>query len=224
MSARVVARALALIAALGWGGSAALAQTPPAGQAAPPREAPYVADLAELNAPGPLPENVLGNPAAPVTIVEYASLTCPHCATFHNVTLPFLKKDYIDTGRVRLIFRDFPFDMVAMAGTMLSRCAPAEQFFAITEDLFRNQEAWAFSNDPEKPLKELAFRHGFTQESFDACLQRQEIYDGVLAVRQRAHETFRVDSTPTLFVNGVMYRGALTPAQIEAAIKPHLDK
>ena len=199
--------------------SPALAQQQPA-----PAEKPSTVDVAELLKPGPLPENVLGKDDAPVTIVEYASLTCPHCATFHLSSLPALKKDYIDTGKVRLIFRDFPFDMVAMAGTMLSRCGPKEKFFDFTTLLFEKQEKWAFSSDPEKSLRELAYGNGFTQESFDACLQRQDIYDGVLEVRKRGYETFKVDSTPTLIINGVVYRGVLSPTQMDTALKPFLEK
>ena len=199
-------------------------QPAPAAPKEAPKEAPVVIKAEDLLKPGPLPENILGKADAPVTIVEYASLTCPHCATFHNKTLPALKKDYIETGKVRLIFRDFPFDIVAMAGTMLSRCAGPDKFFSFTEVLFRDQEKWAFADEPDKKLRDLAVANGFTQESFDACLQKQDIYDGVLAVRKRGHEEYKVDSTPTLFINGVMYRGALTPEQMDTALKPFLDK
>lgn len=218
-------KSFALAAALAASATAAPAQQAAPRPAAPPAaEAPVIVKMDDLLKPGPLPENILGKADAPVTIVEYASLTCTHCGSFHNKTLPVLKRDYIDTGKVRLVFRDFPFDIVAMAGTMLARCTGPDKFFDFTAMLFREQEKWAFSDDPQKNLTELAKANGFTQESFDACLQRQDIYDGVLAVRKRAHEEFKVDSTPTLFVNGVMYRGALTPEQMEAAIKPFLEK
>lgn len=218
-------RSIALAAALAVSAAGAMAQqATPRTPAPPAAEAPPVFKMEDLLKPGPLPENILGKADAPVTIVEYASLTCSHCGTFHNRTLPVLKRDYIDTGKVRLVFRDFPFDVVAMAGTMLSRCSGPDKFFDFTAVLFREQQTWAFSDDPQKKLLELAKSNGFTQETFDACLQRQDIYDGVLAVRKRAHEEFKVDSTPTLFVNGVMYRGALTPEQMDAAIKPFLDK
>jgi protein-disulfide isomerase len=218
----------AALIALGLNAASIAQQAAPAEapKAAParPAETPRVVDTAELYKPGPIPEAVMGRDDAPVTIVEYASLTCPHCATFHNKTLPMLKKDYIDTGKVRFIFRDFPFDVVAMAGSMIARCAPKEKQFDVLAELFAKQEQWAFSKDPEKDLTKLALTTGFTQETFDACLQKQEIYDGVLAVRRRGHEAFQIDSTPTLFVNGVMYRGALTPEQMETALKPHLEK
>lgn len=178
----------------------------------------------DLLLPGPIPENIMGAADAPVTIVEYASLTCPHCATFHGKTLPGLKKDYVDTGKVRFIFRDFPFDGVAMAGTMISRCAAPEKFFPLTNVLFERQEAWAFSKDPEAELTKIAKEFGFTQESFDTCLQNQALYDGVLKVRQRAYEVFKVDSTPTLFINGMPHRGVLSPEQMDVVLKPLLEK
>lgn len=196
-------------------------QRPEPGTASRPVTGPAVS-IYDLMQAGPIPENVLGSPTAPVTIIEYASLTCPHCAAFHANTVPKLKKDYIDTGKVKFVFRDFPFDGVAMAGTMISRCADPAKFFPMTEVLFQRQEKWAFGSDPEKELTAIALEFGFTQESFDKCLQNQSLYDGVIAVRKRAYDVFRVDSTPTLFVNGVPYRGGLSPEQLEAAIKPHL--
>lgn len=218
-------RAVALCAGLGLG-SAAQAQAP---AEAPKAEQPGAAARPgapvaqyDLLLPGPLPENVMGAADAPVTIVEYASLTCPHCAVFHTKSLPALKKDYIDAGKVRFIFRDFPFDGVAMAGTMISRCAAPDKFFTLTSTLFERQDKWAFSKDPEAELTAIAKEFGFTQESFDTCLQNQTLYDGVMKVRQRAHEVFKVDSTPTLFINGAPHRGVLSPEQMDAVLKPLL--
>lgn len=180
--------------------------------------------LDELLKPGPLHENVMGAANAPVTIVEYASMTCPHCATFHLKTLPAVKKEFIDTGKVKLVFRDFPFDGVAMAATMLARCAAPEKFFSITDMLFQRQEKWAFGKDPEAELIAIAKELGFDAKGFDACLQNQTVYDGVLIVRQKAFDQFKVDSTPTLFINGEHYRGVQTPEQITIHINRHLDK
>lgn len=163
-------------------------------------------------------DRALGRADAPVTIVEYASMSCPHCAAFHTQSLPALKRDFIDTGKVRFIFREFPFDGVALAGAMIARCTAPETFFEIVEVLFKEQEGWAFSKDPESALKAIAARYGFSQESFDSCLQNQKIYDAVLAGRQRAYETFGIRSTPTLFVNGARYSGALSPAHLAEAI------
>ncbi|MCA0424119.1 MAG: DsbA family protein [Proteobacteria bacterium] len=201
---------------------AAPGASPPPAQSAAPRPAGPPVSIYDLMLPGPIPENTLGSETAPVTIVEYASLTCPHCASFHTESMPHLKKAYIDTGKVRFVFRDFPFDGVAAAGTMIARCAPQDKFFAITDALFREQQVWAFGADPEKALTDVALRFGFTQKTFDECLQKQALYDGILAVRKRAHEVFKVDSTPTLFVNGVPYRGGLSPEQLDAVLKPLL--
>lgn len=198
------------------------APAPEATQPAQSRPAGPPVSMYDLMLPGPLPENALGSETAPVTIVEYASLTCPHCAAFHTDSLPHLKANYIDTGKVRFVFRDFPFDGVAAAGTMITRCAPKDTFFAISDALFREQKVWAFGSDPEKALTEVAMRFGFTQKTFDECLQNQALYDGVIAVRKRAHEVFKVDSTPTLFINGVPYRGVLSPDQLDAVLKPLL--
>ena len=196
-----------------------------AGAQTPPASKPEAAiDMPQLLKSGTIAENVLGRADAPVTIVEYASMTCPHCATFHLKTFSGLKKDYIDTGKVRFIFRDFPFDGVGMAATMLARCADPAKFFDITHTLFERQEKWAFGKDPESELKAIGKEYGFSPESFDACLQKQDIYEAVLDVRERANSEFKVDSTPTLFVNGVRHVGALTPAQMEAAIRPYLTE
>lgn len=167
---------------------------------------------------GAIEERSLGKADAPVTVVEYASLSCPHCARFHAESLPALKRDFIETGKVRFIFRDFPFDGVALAGAMIARCSDSAKYFEILDVLFKEQQEWAFSREPEKALRLIAGRYGFTQESFDSCLQNQKMYDGVLAARQRAYEAFSVRSTPTLFVNGARYSGALSPADLAEAI------
>jgi protein-disulfide isomerase len=177
---------------------------------------------AELLNHGGVEDIVIGDPKAPVTVIEYASLSCPHCANFHKNSLPRLKSEFIDAGKVRFIFRDFPFDGVGLAGAMLARCTGPEKFHDVIETLFLEQQQWAFSNDPEAALIALSKRYGFTQETFGACLQNQKIYDGVLAGRQRAHEIFGVDSTPTIFINGARYRGALPPDDLAAAVKEAL--
>ncbi|WP_370874376.1 DsbA family protein [Amorphus orientalis] len=165
-------------------------------------------DTDELMAEGPLPEMALGEEDAPVTIVEYASMTCPHCATFHEATYPDLKEKYIDTGKVRFVFREFPLDPLAAAGFMLARCAPEEQYFDMVDLLFEKQRQWAYSQDPVTELLNLSKQAGFTQESFEACLTNQELLDGVNEVKDRGARDFSVTSTPTFFVNGRMVRGA----------------
>lgn len=179
-------------------------------------------DVAELLKEGPLPEQMLGNANAPVTIVEYASLTCSHCATFHTEAFAHLKQTYIDTGKVKFIYRDFPLDPLAYAGSLLTRCAGEGKFFPMLELLFRQQRTWAYAAQPEAALLQTVRQAGFTQESFATCLQDQKSYDALKQVRQRAMEKLSVDSTPTFFINGKIQRGAVSPQQLDALLEPHL--
>ena len=174
-------------------------------------------EIAKLMEAGPLPEKALGKEDAPVTIVEYASMTCPHCAHFHETTLPELKKKYIDTGKARLVFREFPFDPRAEAGFMLARCSN-DNYFAMVEVLFKQQQTWATVDDAKAALLQIAKLAGFSQESFEACLTNQKLLEDVRAVSQRGSKDFGVDSTPTFFINGNRYPGALSIEQMSAII------
>lgn len=178
-------------------------------------------DPAKVAAPGTMKEMVYGNADAPVTIVEYASLTCSHCATFANNTLPEIKKKYIDTGKARLIFREFPFDPRATAAFMLARCAPEERYFPMIEVFFKQQAQWAGAADAEAALLQIAKLAGFTEDSFKACLTDQNVLNDVNAVRERGAE-FGVNATPTFFINGEKYSGALTVDQMSAVIDKFL--
>lgn len=179
-------------------------------------------DIDKLMEAGPLGEKSMGDENAPVTLIEYASLTCSHCADFHARTWPEIKKKYVDTGKVRFIFREFPFDPRAAAGFMLARCAPGDAYFPMLDLLFDQQAAWAFGNDPVKVLFNLSKQVGFTQESFNACLTNQEVLDGVNWVRDRAAKEFEVNSTPTFFINGNMERGALSVEEMEKILDGYL--
>lgn len=179
-------------------------------------------DTEELMQAGPLPEMTLGEENAPVTMVEYASMTCGHCANFHKTTYPHLKSEYIETGKVRFLFREFPLDPVATAAFMLARCAPEDKYFEVVDAMFADQRKWAFTNDPYNSLLNFAKQIGFTQESFDSCLQNQELLDGINAVRERASNSFGVNSTPTFFVNGERVNGAITVEQLDEALQKHL--
>ncbi len=158
-------------------------------------------NMAELAKPGPEGDIVLGSAKAPVTIIEYASMTCPHCAHFSVTTFPELRKRYIDTGKVRFIFREFPLDPLAAAGFMLARCAGNDKFMPIVETLFAKQPEWVVPR-PLTPLLDIAKQFGFTKESFDACLANQKVLDAIQKVRDRAAEKFGVNSTPIFFING----------------------
>jgi protein-disulfide isomerase len=174
-------------------------------------------DMTKLLEPGALPDKVLGKADAPVTIVEYASMTCSHCAHFHNTTFPALKEKYIDTGKVRLIFREFPFDPRAEAGFMLARCA-GDNYFPMVEVLFKQQESWAGVQNAKDALLQIAKLAGFSQESFEACLTDQKLLDDVRAVQKRGSTEFKVDSTPTFFINGNTYKGAMSIEEMSAVI------
>jgi protein-disulfide isomerase len=175
---------------------------------------------AELMTPGPLGEQALGEANAPVTIIEYASMTCPHCAHFHETAYPELKKRYIDTGKVRFIFREFPLDPLAAAGFMLARCAGPNKYFPVIETLFAQQKEWVVEK-PLQPLLTIARQAGFTQESFDACLKDQRMLDGIEEVRARGTK-FQVTSTPTFFINGKKLSGAPTIEELAKQIEPYL--
>lgn len=179
-------------------------------------------DMEAVLEEGPLPDMVLGEAEAPVTIVEYMSLTCPHCASFHNETFDALKTKYIDGGQVRFIVRDFPFDPRAAAGAMLARCAPEGQYFPMVDMLFEQQSSWAAAQDARGALLQISRMAGFTQESFEACLTNQELLDDVNAVRQKAAEEFQVQSTPTFIINGERYAGNMSIEQMSAIIDANL--
>ncbi len=174
-------------------------------------------DVAKLMEPGALPDMAMGDENAPVTIVEYASMTCSHCASFHRNTFPALKEKYIDTGKVRMILREFPFDPRAEAGFMLARCSD-DKYFAMTDVLFKQQESWAPVQDAKTALLQIARLAGFSQESFEACLTNQKLLEDVRAVRNRGAEEFGVDSTPTFFINGKKYAGAMSIDEMSAII------
>ncbi len=196
--------------------------------ALPPFPAQALADTipaAELMKPDALPEMVMGDEKAPVTVIEYASMTCPHCAHFQEATFPELKKRYIDTGKVRYIFREFPLDTLAAAAFMLARCAgekDSSKYFALVDTLFRQQRQWAIEK-PIPPLLAISKQAGFTEETFNTCLANQKLLDGIESIRQRAVNQFKVESTPTFFINGTAYPGALEIADmaklIDAQIK-----
>jgi protein-disulfide isomerase len=179
-------------------------------------QTPSPADLAVA---GPLGDEVQGKADAPVTIIEYASMTCGHCATFHTKTYPVLKSRYIDTGKVKYIMREFPLDPLAAAGFMLARCAGPEKYYPMIEVLFQKQDQWAVQQ-PIPPLTAIAKQAGFSQEKFESCLSDQKILDGIEATRTRGSEKLGVNSTPTFFVNGKMLRGAVTIEELEKEILP----
>lgn len=162
----------------------------------------------ELMAPNALPDIMEGTANAPVTIVEYASMTCSHCAAFHHDVYPELKKNYIDTGKVKFILREFPLDPLATAAFMLAR-ELGDKRDAAVDLLFSQQKNWAFSDKPLDGLANVLKQTGLGQEKFEAVLKDQALYENVNKVRDRAAEKFGVNSTPTFFVNGDKYSGEI---------------
>ncbi len=178
--------------------------------------------LDQLTAGEALPDVVLGSSEAPVTIIEYASMTCSHCAAFHATTYPELKRKYIDTGKVRFILREFPLDPLATAGFMLARCVGDDKRTAIVDLLFAQQKNWAFTEKPVESLANLVKQAGVTQEAFEACLKDQDLYDKINKVRDHAAEKFAVNATPTFFINGKKQSGELTPEALDKLLEPLL--
>ena len=175
----------------------------------------------ELHAPGQLGDKVLGPADAPVTVVEYASMSCPHCARFDTQVFNEFKLKYIDSGKVRFIFREFPLNAPAYAAHMVSRCAPADRYFDIVHAYFRSQEQWLSAPNMKAALLEVAKPFGFTEQSFDACISNQALFAGLDAVKNRG-VGFGVQATPTFFINGRKLQGALTLEELDREIGPLL--
>jgi len=171
----------------------------------------------ELEAKGPLDDIPMGSPTAPVTIIEYASMTCPHCAAFAVNTFPKLKEKYIDTGKVKYIMREYPLDGLAAAAFMLARCAGPEKYYPLIETLFAQQQKWAVK-EPIPPLLAIVKQAGFNQQSFEACVNDKDLLAKVQQMRNRGKEKFKVDATPTFYINGERYPGALAIEDLDKAI------
>lgn len=157
-----------------------------------------------------LQDMVLGKAEAPITIIEYASLTCPHCARFHAEVLPALKTEYIDTGKAKLVFRDFPLDQLAYAGAVLARCGGPDKYYTFLNVLFAQQRQWAGSQDPKAALTQIGRLGGVSSEQFEKCLADKSLGDYILNSRLEGNQKFNVNSTPTLIINGKAEAGAPT--------------
>lgn len=176
-------------------------------------------DLEELLIPGPLGDKILGDENAPVTIVEYASMTCGHCANFHKNTWPALKEQYVETGKVRFIFREYPLNNEAYAMSMLARCAPADKYFEIVDIMFEQLRSGGLSGEFLPALTSLSKQIGYTQDTFNECLTNQGLLDALVAEADRATQKFGVKSTPTFFINGEKHSGAMSIEQMGEIIE-----
>ena len=166
-----------------------------------------------------LTERTLGKDDAPVTIIEYASMTCSHCASFHTETLPQIKEKYIETGKVKLIYRDFPFDRLGLAASQLARCVPEKRYFGFLEVLFSQQQSWARDDNPLEALMKLARLAGLSKGAADACLENQTLVDELLKRRVFAEKQWKINSTPSFIVGDQKVVGAVPFAEFEKAIE-----
>jgi len=172
--------------------------------------ATFAASGKPLDTEEAMKDRVLGDPKAPVTIIEYSSLGCPHCAKFHKETFPAVKKNYIDTGKAKLVYRDYPIGGAAYAAAMMARCAPPSRYFQFIDVLFKNQPMWASQSvkDPRAALARIGKLGGMSQADFDECLKNEALFKGLQNVQLEGKQKFDVNATPTFIVNGEKISGA----------------
>jgi protein-disulfide isomerase len=158
----------------------------------------------ELDTPPAMGDKMLGKPDAPVTVIEYSSFTCPHCANFHTKVLPKLKEKYINTGKVKFLFREFPLGPLAAYATMVARCVAPDKYFSFVDVLFKHMEAWrpVSKEDPLGPLSKIALQVGMPRAEFDKCIKNEDLWAKISAEQKRASERFKINSTPTFFIDG----------------------
>lgn len=167
-------------------------------------------------------EYALGPADAKVVLVEYASLTCPHCARFHTAVLPDIKKEFVDTGKIRYVYRDFPLDRLALGAAMVARCAGRDSFFGFIDTFYAAQGQWSRASNPISALGNLAKLGGMSQAKFEACLKDVETQNAILQQRLEASNEFKVQATPTVFVNGERYGGGMTLDQMRTLLNRKL--
>lgn len=167
----------------------------------------------QMNVAEMMADRTLGDPAAPITIVEYASYTCSHCAAFENTVLPTVKEKLIDTGKAKLVLREFPLDKFALKASLLARCAPADKYYDFVEVIFRNQERWIKSEDPIQSLKQLGALTGMDDAQMESCLNNTEMENAILKRVTDAQARYKVNATPTFVFNdgAEQFSGSQTP-------------
>ncbi|MEB3701609.1 DsbA family protein [Candidatus Bealeia paramacronuclearis] len=170
----------------------------------------------------PLPEIVLGKEGAPVTMIEYTSMTCPHCADFHLKVLPEIKSQYVDQGQLKVIHRDYPGDGLSLKATQLAFCGGPQLHPKMVNVFFSTQERWMFAKDAEAELKKIAYENGMTKHQVESCLQNTELMDQIIQSRQEGQKSYNIKATPTLVINGKIIPQALTMDQFKTTITPML--
>ena len=173
--------------------------------------------VAEIMQPGPLPEMAQGRTDAPVTIVQYASLTCPHCRHFHETTYPQLKRDFIDTGKVRYVLREFPIGKTSGNATIALRCAAPEKYFDLYGKFMTQQASWVSMEVRLDPIFAVAKQVGMTRQQFDACLQNQAMIDGLKQIKERGRK-LGIIGTPNFFAQGKLIKSELTIEDIRKLV------
>ena len=167
-----------------------------------------------------LADKVMGSADAPIEIIAYESMTCPHCASFHQNAWHDIKAQYIDTGKARFILRDFPFDAVGLRAAMLARCTGDKRYYGVVEILFKSQTQWARAEDPMQALAGIGRLAGLSAADFDACMANQALMDGILVGRQTAEREFDVSSTPSFIINGIKVVGAQPFEEFDKVLAP----
>lgn len=171
-----------------------------------------------------LPERALGAGTAPLTVVEYASLTCKHCQRFHMDVLPAVKQKFIDPGRVRFLFRHFPLDRVALEAAVVTQCVDSSRFFSFIDALFQAEETWAHAQQPRQALIRLGTFAGMSREEVEGCLNDEALVNAVVAERQEGERKFKINSTPTFVVGTTVERGFTDARQFVALIERELAR
>lgn len=194
--------------------SSVVSITPPAATASAP--------AADAQFPDAFTERALGKADAPVTLIEYSALTCPHCAHFHKDVLPQIKANYIDTGKVRMIFREFAFNQVGIRAAMIARCLPADKYYDFTQALFDTQTTWAEAADSDTLIQQMAGFSGMSFDQYGACVGNQRLLNHILQMRVDATNNFEINSTPTILIQGSLER--IVGAQPYATFAEAIDR
>lgn len=169
-----------------------------------------------------LPDKVLGNPDSAVSVIEYASPTCPHCAAFHKDVYPQFEAEYIDTGKVKFVLRPFTRNVLDAVVFMLAEAAGEERYHEVVNTYFRTFDQWAGSERPRDAILEIALQLGFTEESFEAALTNQDLFTAMETMREQALNEFNLEGTPTFYINGKQLTGGKTLEELKAEIDPLL--